>query len=352
MKRVFAALFAICLLTTGAVGGVAADSTATPTAEETPTPTPTATPDNETTNTTETETGTETATSSEPEEAGPKPAELYVEQPRHITSTVQTDRTDSSITYTVSGEILEIEPKNFDADTVVDASVREGEATLRFDDGIDRWLLDTQGVSGSYQLTFRTRANGTYTTYHATINVEQADYAHLAPSQVDGMQEQADNWEFVVDEFQTAGLIGDDADVEQVKAVVEDAVTWYKFYDNPLSGLSGQFLTFAIMLAKWPAGWIILGTIAIVTFWRVGVTKKENRKLKRQFADIENIDESKREAQERELKRILSTKTFQDLGLTDTDAQAVKEHCGVDNPRQFLDRFTDFFTETGRSGCC
>ncbi len=343
MKRIIAGLFAVCLLCAGSAGVVAADTTPAQ-GTSTPTPTPTATPDNATA------TNTDTGASSDLVKPEPQRAELYVEQPRHVTSTVQTHRTDTGITYTVSGEVIEIEPQNFTTDTVVDASVREGEATLRFDDGIDRWLLDTQGISGSYQLTFRTRSNGTYTTYDATINVEQADYAHLPPTQVDGMEAQAENWEWVVDEFQGAGLVSDSADLEQIQAVIEDAVTWYKFYDNPLSGLSGQFLTFAIMLVKWPAGWIILGGIAIVVFWRVGATKKENRKLKRQFADIENIDESKREAQERELKRILSMKTFQDLGLTDTDAQAVKEHCGVDNPRQFLDRFTDFFTETRAVG--
>ncbi len=336
MKRIATSLVVLCLLSSGSIGVVAADPTPT---EETTTPTPTGTP-NESANTTLTNDN-----NSEQGQTEPKQAELYVEQPRHVTSTVRTTSDDSAITYTVSGEIIEVEPLNFDAGTVVEASVRENEATLRFDDGIGRWLLDTQGVAGSYRLTFRTRANGTYTTYHATINVEQADYAHLPPAQVDGMEEQAENWEWVVDEFQGAGLVSDGADVEQVQAVIEDAVTWYKFYDNPLSGLSGQFLTFAIMLAKWPAGWIILGAIATLAFWRVGATKKENRKLKRQFADIENIDESKREAQERELKRILSMKTFQDLGLTDTDAQAVKEHCGVENPRQFLDRFTSFFTE-------
>jgi len=342
MRRLCSLLVIVSLLTAGSVGVVAGETAASATPDATIS-TPTVTPSESTAPSAANNT-------SDTRQSRSEQASLYIEQPRHVTTPVRTTSDDSGITYTVSGEVLEIEPQNFTADSVVDASVREGSATLRFDDGIGRWLLDTQGVSGTYQLRFRTRVDGDYTTYSATINVEQAEYAHLQPSRLDGMRDEADHWEWTVDQFHAAGLVSGNADVDQVKSVIEDAVTWYKFYDNPLSGLSGQFLTFAIMLVKWPAGWIILGSIAILAFWRVGATKKENRKLKRQFADIENIDESKREAQERELKRILSMKTFQDLGLTETDAQAVKEHCGVDNPRQFLDQFTGFFSETQAVG--
>ncbi|WP_373190021.1 hypothetical protein [Halolamina sp.] len=342
MKRAFALLLTACLLFSS-VGGVAAASSA-PASDSISTHAWAAA--NETQN--ETETGTETANNSTTG-ADSKPAQteqqadLYVEQPRHVGSGVDRTVTESGVTYTVNGQVLELEPRNFDPENVIRGSVREDAATLKFDKSIGRYILDTQGTAGTYQVMFRTRADGQITTYRATIKVQQASYAHVAPTKLDALEDHAEQYDWVVSQFVDAGLLQEDVGADRVEAVIEDAVTWYTFYDNPLSGLSGQFLSFAIMLLKWPAGWVILGTIFIVAFWRLGKTKKENRKLKRQFADIENINESKREAQERELKRILSMQTFQDLGLTDTDAQAVKEHCDVDNPRQFLDKFRDYF---------
>ena len=344
MKRAFSVLLVVCLVA-GTFGGVAAaeqPGAGTTTVTEADFATVqsengTATPAG-TNETASNESDTNSTTQSDAD------AQLYIEQPRHVSTGVDTQTTKDGIIYTVNGRVLELEPQNFDPADVVRAGVQEDAATLRFDKSIGRYILDTQGTSGTFQLMFRTRADGEVTTYHATVQVEQAEYAHLAPGTLDELRGQADQYDWIVSQFSDAGLMPDDPSEDRIEAVIEDAVTWYTFYDNPLSGLSGQFLSFGIMLIKWPAGWVILGTIFIVAFWRVGKTKKENRKLKRQFADIENINESQREAQERELKRILSMQTFQDLGLTDSDAQAVKEHCDVDNPRQFLDRFRDYFT--------
>lgn len=365
MKRTFALFLTVCLVASAfggvatAAGGPTADTTTThawaatnqaQNGTTTPAPNGTATP---TSNETATPTDTASGDSSGGDQQPPNrnvAADLFIEQPRHVSSTVQTATGSNSTTYTVNGRVLELEPNNFDTENVIRASVREDAATLRFDKSIGRYILDTQGTAGTYQVSFQTRVDGQITTYRATIKVQQAEFAHVAPGTLADLREQADQYEWVVDQFNAAGLLPDDASTDRVEAVIEDAVTWYTFYDNPLSGLSGQFLSFAIMLIRWPAGWVIIGTIFIVAFWRVGTTKKENRKLKRQFADIENINESKREAQERELKRILSMQTFQDLGLTDSDAQAVKEHCDVDNPRQFLDRFREYFSPTRSVG--
>jgi hypothetical protein len=346
VKRTFALLLTVCLLLS-TVGGVAAASSAP--ASDSISTTNMGAAENETQNGTETgtATGTETANNSSTETDEPSQteanADLYVEQPRHVSSGVDSTTTEIGVVYTASGQVLELEPRNFNPEDVIKASVREDAATLKFDKSIGRYILDTQGTAGTYQLVFRARADGKITTYRATIKVQQADFAHLPAAELNDLEQQAGQYDWVVSQFASAGLLAEDASADRVEAVIEDAVTWYTFYDNPLSGLSGQFLSFGIMLIKWPAGWVILGTVFIVAFWRLGKTKKENRKLKRQFADIENINESKREAQERELKRILSMQTFQDLGLTDTDAQAVKEHCDVDNPRQFLDKFRDYF---------
>lgn len=350
MKRVFALFLVLCLVGSTVAGVTAAASPggdggtttyAVAAANETP---------NGAANGTATETQTTNNTSSSDSSQREANAELYIEQPRHVSTGVNSKVTGGGITYTVNGQIHELEPQNFDPENVVKAAVREDAATLKFDKSIGRWILDTQGTAGTYQVMFRMRVDGEFVTYRATIKVQQASFAHVDPSRLDELGDKAEQYDWVVDQFVEADLLSKDAGTDRVESVIEDAVTWYVFYDNPLSGLSGQFLSFGIMLIKWPAGWVILSTIFLIAFWRLGKTKKENRKLKRQFADIENINESKREAQERELKRILSMQTFQDLGLTDTDAQAVKEHCDVDNPRQFLNKFREYFAPSRSIG--
>lgn len=330
MKRLLTILLVVCLAVAAVPAGGAAQENATTTATETPTATPTSTP---------TDSGNATGSN------GEQPVQLYVEQPRHVSSTVDHSMSGGLHTYAVRGKVHEIEPSGFNASQVVRSGVREDSATLTYDKGIERWVLDTQGASGTYRVFWVVRTGGQTDTYAANIKVEQAEFAHLSPGRYEDLSDKASNWEWVITQFEDAGLIPSDASVEKVKSVVEDAVTWYEFYVSPLSALTGQFTSLGIMLVRWPAGWIIIGTLLLLFFWRDRKKTRQNRRYKRQFARIEDVDEAERRAEERELKRILSMKNFTDLGLSESDAEAIKEHCDAENPRQFLERLREFLSE-------
>lgn len=272
-------------------------------------------------------------------------ADLYVEQPRYVDSAPSSTTVGGVPTYVVSGRVHEVALTQINHSSIVRSGVREDGATLKYDKRIGRYILDSQGTAGTYRLFWIVREGGETQTVRANVKIKQASYEHLSPSKFKELKKDADLAQWVISEFEAAGILSEDATLKQVKSVVGDAITWYKFYLSPLAALGGQFMTLAIMLAKWPAGWIIFASLFIFWFWRSRKTKKENRRLKRQFADVEDIDEAERRAWERELKRILSMKTFQDLGLTDTDAQAVREHFDADNPRQFLGRLRDYLSE-------
>jgi hypothetical protein len=339
MRRQLLTAAAVCLLVLAMLpAGIAAqEATATPTATPEPTATPTATP-----------TGTpENTTDDEP--AGPaigtQPISVYVEQPRWVSDAVSESTSDGLRLYSVQGNVHELAPEGINASNVVRSGVREDNADWRFDSGIGRWVLDAQGTAGTYNVYWVVLEDGSTTTYGAVISVEQAEYQHVSPGRFDDLENGSENWQWVRDRFEGAGLLASDAGVDQARGVIGDAVTWYKFYVNPLSALTGQFFTFALFLVRWPAGWIILGSIFLAFFLYHRKTERENRRFKRQFARIEDVDEAERRAEERELKRMLSMQTFTDLGLSASDAEAIKQHCDADNPRQFLERLRDGLSE-------
>jgi hypothetical protein len=139
VKRTFALLLTVCLLLS-TVGGVAAASSAP--ASDSISTTNMGAAENETQNGTETgtATGTETANNSTTETDEPSQteanADLYVEQPRHVSSGVDSTTTEIGVVYTASGQVLELEPRNFNPEDVIKASVREDAATLKFDKSI------------------------------------------------------------------------------------------------------------------------------------------------------------------------------------------------------------------------
>lgn len=335
MRRVLALALVVCLLLSG-LPAVSAQENAT----KTSTPTP------ETATETPTQAGDSNDSSSDNGPGnGVQAVEVYVEQPRYIDNTVSHSQSAGLHTYTVRGEVHELEPDGINASQVVRSGVREDSATLKYDKGIQRWILNSQGTAGTYRVFWVVREESGTTTYAANIQIKQAAYKHVNPSQYEDLNAKASNWDWTVSEFESAGLLSSSAGVEQAKSVISDAVTWYEFYTSPFQALQGQFLSIGIMLIRWPAGWIIIGSLLLLFFIRDRKKTKQNRRYKRQFAKIEDVDEAERRAEERELKRFLSMQTFTDLGLTESDAEAIKEHCNADNPRQFLERLRNYLSE-------
>ena len=347
MKRLLliALIVAVALAGVLPAGVVAQESTPTPNGTDTPTPTPTPTPEPTQTASDGGDGGSDTGDDANSGATAPLDPDLYVEQPRHVDQPVETTTEGGVPVVRVRGRVLELSPGVFNQSQVLRAGIREDGATLTYDGGIDRWVLDTQGTAGSYRVFWVVRTDGDERVYAATIQVEPAQFEHLAPGALEDLRGDAGRYETVRDIFEP--IVATSAGFEQFESVAEDAVTWYQFYLNPLQALTGQFISIGILLIKWPAGWIIFAVLLLSFFIYDRKKTKENRKLKRQFANIENIDESERRAWERELKRSLAMKTFEDLGLTTSDAQAIREHFDITNPRQFLDELRGWLDETG-----
>lgn len=319
MRRGIAAavLVVAALLAVGAGAPiVAAQDDATPgvngtnTTAQTPTPTPTPTPDGS--------------------EAGDgRNADLRVTQPGYVDSPVDTDSENGTIVYQASGEELLLTLENDRAGTITNYGVEEAEASMvkRGDT-----YVFTPDASGTYSVWWTDDSGSTYRAY---VQIDTAGYVHLPKEEHEAQQAKADAWGEFVTMLDRAGIVDGDESIEHLLTVADEAVQWYQFYLSPFSALTGGFIAILTILISEPGGWLFLALLLLVFGLSTFTIVRRNRKLERQFRDIEDLDEADRRAWEQEIKRNASKSTLQDWGLTDAGAEAVKQHTGARNPRQF-----------------
>jgi hypothetical protein len=316
-------LFLVALVAASLVApvAVAQTDTATPTPSgaettaETATPTPTPTPS-----------GGETGSSG----GGDQGAALTITQPAYIDSAVDESTQDGQPLYEASGEQLLITVDNLPEDAEIqNYGVDADEATL-IERG-DTYVLQPD-ADGTFSVWWTTSQGETYS---ALVQVESANYVHVERERYDQTQSQADAWAGFVSELEQRGIVDNDASMSDLRGISEDAAAWYEFYLDPFSALTGGFVALLTILITQPGGWLFLALLFLVFGLSMYTIVRRNRTLERQFRDIEDLDEAERKAWEQEIKRAASKDTLQDWGLTDSDAEAIKQHTGARNPRQF-----------------
>lgn len=313
-------LLIVAVAAVAPVGAVQSDATPTPQGAETTAQTATPTP-------TPTDTQSSGDGGDDPSTTA-RDAQLTITQPGYVDSPVQQSSQNGTLLYQASGEQLLITVDNVDVD-VQNYGVRESEATLTRQG--DTYVLRPD-ADGTYSVWWTT---GDGTTYEAFVQVETAAYAHVPQSQYDDQTAKADAWSEFVGKLEEHGIADGSESRDELLHIAEEAVAWYEFYLNPLASLSGGFIAIVTILATQPGGWLFLALLFLVVGLSTYTIVKRNRRLERQFRDIEDLDEAERKAWEQEIKRAASKDTLQDWGLTDADAEAIKQHTGARNPRQF-----------------
>jgi hypothetical protein len=317
-------LLLVGLLAASLVAPVAVAQTET----ATPTPTPTGA---ETTAETATPTPTPTPSGGDTgSSGGEQSAELTITQPAYIDSAVDESTQDGEPLYEANGEQLLITVDNIpEAAEIQNYGVDADEASL-IERG-DTYVLKPD-ADGTFSVWWTTSDGETYS---ALVQVESADYAHIEADRYEETQAQADAWSSFVKELEQRGIVDGDASMEDLQAISQDAAAWYEFYLNPFAALTGGFVALLMILITQPGGWLFLSLLFLVFGLSMYTLVRRNRTLERQFRDIEDLDEAERKAWEQEIKRAASKDTLQDWGLTDSDAEAIKQHTGARNPRQF-----------------
>lgn len=300
--------------------------------EEGHSPTATPTPDGAQTTAqtpTPTETETDTSSSGDNYESRAREARLHVSQPSYVDTSVKESRQNGTMIYEASGEELIITLENVNASAVTNYGVEETDAQLVQREGA--YVL-TPDADGTYTVWWTTRDGA---TYEAFVQVTTANYVHLSADEHDAMSSKAGAWEDFVGELRHAGITHGDESIEELQSIADDAVAWYQFYLSPFSAMTGGFIAIVTILISEPGGWLFLALLLALFGVSTYTIVRRNRTLERQFRDIEDLDEADRKAWEQEIKTSAAKSTLQDWGLTDADSEAVKQHTGARNPRQF-----------------
>lgn len=277
--------------------------------------------------------------------AGSQPAEIDVEQPSFVSDDVSSAAEDNRTIYTVSGDEFTLDPQNFDVADVRSAQAVESGASVELNDRAG-WYEVAVDEAGTYEFVFTTNINGSTEEFVTVLDVEETDYVHLTADEYAEERDEAAAWRDIRGTFEEFNLVSEDASIDEALLSMEESAVWSYFLANPGAALIADFALWATLFATRPTGFMIVGFILIALSGISAFALKRERDMRRKMPDIEDIDMSLLEAQKRELDRNLSLRSFQDLGLTDHDAQAIQEHFDVRNARQFFNRVLDSWRPT------
>jgi len=251
-------------------------------------------------------------------------AQLSVTQSRFVSEPVETVSENGSQVYVARGQYLEITPENFNTSDVTDFTVRENEGVISFDRQIGRYVLNTQGNSGTYHVRWTVSEFNQSVIYTAAIRVVTADYAHVPQADYDRLRETSTRNEQLIQSIENSG--DPDKPVEQK---VEFGNEVRDFANNPFSALTGQFIAIQTLRFMTPAGWIDLGvTVALVYLLTRGVYGTIGR-LRKQLEKEEQVSRREDRQYIQMFKQILAGKQMTDVdGIDDHQAAVLEDKLG------------------------
>lgn len=253
----------------------------------------------------------------------PRRAELTVHQPHYINSQVGTEDSGNLTVYKARGEVIRLQPENFNASDVVEVSIAEDVGSISFQRDRGVFELDSEGVEGTFRVTWSVReqvrenvrdGNTTDTVarnvtreYGAIIRTSDVDLAHVPSSRIDDLRSDAENWSEVESLYGSVG--NPDKSIEkklQFGANLVDAA------HAPVKALSGDF-GMAIQAVFFSAGGLIFFALwNIPHLLRSRRLRSENKELKEKIGDYEDIDDALDEIFTERRKRYLKEKSFND----------------------------------------
>lgn len=261
----------------------------------------------------------------QPTVADQRSADLVVRQPHYVDGEVQTQTDNGTTVYRAQGEVLYLKPQNFDPAAVQNVQLASNVGTITYDADLEAFRLAVGNNTGSFAVTWTVSgAAGTNNStaavvqYHAVVQVTGGTgYAHVPQSEYDRTQQQADNWQQVVER----------ADVESVEEAVRDL----QLVNAPLAYLTGTFTEIGILLVFSGIGgwlWIALGTVPVLLVaWKLRGVIHDYRQTEQAEGDI--ADREVRQDRRRRQRRFAQVE-FEDWF---PDAVAVELRDLADSPK-------------------
>lgn len=257
-------------------------------------------------------------------EHGDEHAILDIAQPDYIDDSVNVERSDNRTMYEVQGPTQRIILDDKDHDDVIAYGILEGSGSLTEDAARDEYILEADGEAGTRVVYFdieqtveeeivdeeasEEQNETVYETVEeietvrhvATVRISAIDWEHLDSDRASDIRSDAANWSAVHSEAQR---LDPDRDVDEI---ISSSFTLYQFWDSPAATFLADAQAAVIILTSRPGGLAILGLlIGVMLAGSYGALKSASRR-ERQFEEIEDLDETRREAYLQNARSVLS----------------------------------------------
>lgn len=237
---------------------------------------------------------------------------LDIEQPTYIDTSVDIDRGENRTTYHVSGPEQRILLEGYDIDDVVEYGILEGSGDLSLDHDRQEYILDAQDEAGTRILYFdveetveiedgnETIEETVIERHVAAVQIDRVSWQHLEGDQASDLRSDAENWSVVASQAERL------APGEDPEETISRSFTLYEFWDSPGQTFFADMQAAIIILTSRPGGLallgLILGSVLIGTYGSLKTASKRER----QFAEVEDLDEARRDAALQNARRVLS----------------------------------------------
>lgn len=208
-------------------------------------------------------------------------ADLAIQQPHYIDGDVRQTSQNGTTVYRVSGAEIEVRPRNFDPENVVDYGVATGGgAQLQYDEQFGEFVFSVP-KTGTYELYWSVEeevqvnksdeSNTTDTEvvtqqqrYTATIRVEGGlNLKHVQAGSMEATRQKAAQWQELnatVQDLRHTGFLVNLGIKKPptTQEVVQGMVNAYKTIHAPLQMLTGNFTTVVFIAGTTLGGWLFV----------------------------------------------------------------------------------------------
>lgn len=284
-------------------------------------------------------------------------ADLIIDQPSHVESDVDRQNDGGTPVYVVEGHEFTLHLQNADLDNVVDYGVATGVGELSHDSRLDRWHLETNGETGSFEVYWveeREREQRTEnatttvvdrTRYEAVVRVDDlSTVVVMSPSEADRLEDDAEKWQdwnATVTDVRTSGIIGHSSFLspESNEQVMQSMVNSYLTLRSPTHLLDGGFTGVVLLVTTTLGGLFAFLLLKIPDAYAL-------REIYGELFERKRLDEQEGELAQRQEQTDLEERLTRFANVdwndippyTDREARGMREDAAAETPLEGLHR--------------
>ncbi|PCR88700.1 hypothetical protein CP557_21975 [Natrinema ejinorense] len=289
-------------------------------------------------------------------------ADLVVEQPSYVSEDVDRQSSNGTPVYVVKGDVQQLYPQGFDAENVSEFGLTSGSGELSYDETLERYTLDPNGETGSFEAYWIvdreqtvTEGNNTTTTteqtrHEAVIRVDGLETVTvMEPTEVESLESNANkwtDWNGTVTDVRESSILGHRLSAPSSnEEVMQAMVNAYLTMRSPTHLLDGGFTAAVIIIATTLGGIFLFALLKVPDALAL-------RKIYGDYFQRKSVEEQEGTLAERQESEDLKDRLnrfanwdWQDIpSVTDHEAVELREKVG-ETPLEGLLKFAWLFHE-------